>query len=838
MANSSSRTMENQLLRSQIEALKQLVEVYEKCVLEKTDELYEEIATRKHAEAELRKLSLAVEQSPASIVITDKEGTIEYVNPKFTCITGYTREEAIGRNARILQRDETDPATYQELWDHITSGRVWEGEFQNKKKNGEFFWEKAKIAPITDTAGDITHFMSIKEDITDRKRNDELRKAKEVAEESNRSKSEFLANMSHEIRTPMNGVIGMAELLMDTELSKEQRGYTEALKLSADSLLEIINDILDFSKIEAKKLDLESIGFNLRDSIGDILHALALRASEKDLELAYHVTVDVPDAVVGDPGRLRQIIVNLVGNAIKFTERGEIVLSATREEEKEEEVLLHFAVADTGIGITPEKQKRIFEAFSQADTSTTRRYGGTGLGLTISARLTEMMGGRIWVESEEGKGSTFHFTVRLGLRTFPATRRIPEKLANLDGLRVLVVDDNETNRYILTEMLKNWRMRPAAADSGHTAIEMMAKAKQTGEPFPLLILDANMPGMDGFQLTEEIKKGRDFDGVTMMMLTSSGLRGDSTRCRELGISAYMIKPVKQSTLLDSIMSVLGKTEPEGLGSQPLVTRHMLRESHHALRILLAEDNAVNQKIVVSMLKKQGHIVVVAQNGKEAVAACEGQDEHPFDLIVMDVQMPEIDGLAATSLIREKEKVSGGHIPIIALTAHAMKGDREKCLDAGMDGYVSKPVKSAELLSAIEQVTTRKTSIERVETDKEKVLNKKRRVLNKDEAMVCADGDMELFKEIVAIFLKECPQSISEIRDAITAGNATMLNRSSHRLKGSINNFGAHPAGQIALQLEVMGKSGDLNGAEEAFSALVEEMESVKLALEDLVGGGP
>ncbi|MCO6455988.1 MAG: response regulator [Pirellulaceae bacterium] len=842
--------------------------------------IFWDVTPRMQAEAELRESDIRkraiFDAAMDCIIFTDQDGQIVELNRAAEHTFGFRRREVIGKNLAELfgspegrQRHQDNLARYSgagELGSLI--GRRIETTLL-RRGNEPFLAEMAtQPIPLRGSAG----FAVFLRDITERKQAERaLKEAKEAAEAANRAKGLFLANMSHEIRTPMNAVIGMTDLLQQTPLSRQQYEYLTIVQESADSLLTVINDILDFSKIEAGKLDLEEVTFNLHDKVGDCLRPLALRADHKNLELAYHIHPDTPNCIVGDPSRLRQILVNLVGNAVKFTHHGEVVVLVEPQRWYRDRILLHFQVRDTGIGVPREKQSAIFSAFEQADNSTTREYGGTGLGLAIASRLVQLMGGRIWLESEKGRGSTFHFTARFQV----AERQVgpPTELAELGRMRVLILDDNASCRDFLVQMLEHWGLLPQAVGSLAHAQAALREAQASEQPFQLVICDAKLPGEAGFALSDACRRS-DRQPVPMVMLLSSGNPADVRECEQRGLNWYVLKPVKPNELLVAMVrAVRGEPIPQSginlAGPRPA--------GHRRLRILLADDSDMNRRLAVALLEHRGHDAHVVVNGREAVEAFQRE---PFDLVLMDVQMPEMDGLEAAERIRQYEHRTGGHTPIVAMTAHAMKGDRQRCLDAGMDDYISKPIRAAKLYQSIERVTAQPpskppatpalaahTGVEAgasddvladddlmaadasagdvlADEDDAHVLDEAdhggiharqpRDEVNREQIAALVEGDEQLLVMFVETFLEECPRLLQEGREALASDNARQMQRVAHTLKSSLGYFGAAATAGVALQLEQQTRAGGMTQARMLLARIEEGAQRLMQQLRELL----
>jgi PAS domain S-box-containing protein len=799
-------------------------------------------------------LNALIRHSPVAIVSLDVEGRIVLCNPAFEHLFLYSEKELLGRKVdQVIASGRMAEEAY-ELTDRVNQAETVHITTQRQRRDGTLVDVELLAVPLR-IDGKTVGIYALYLDVTERKRAeeklkryaaeleaardvqekntreltqafDELGIAKVQAEAASQAKSEFLANMSHEIRTPLNGILGMSELLLDTPLSAEQSEYLTMLKSSTDALLTLVNDILDFSKVEARRITLDAIEFKLPESLGDTLKSLAFRASHKGLELACSLPPLVPEYLIGDPGRLRQIILNLAGNAIKFTEKGEVVVQVEVDSQSDDHVTLHFMVRDTGIGIPPEKQQIIFGAFEQADASSTRRYGGTGLGLAITSHLVKLMGGRIWVESSCGQGSTFHFTGRFGLGRSPGVAHWAE-FARLRNLPALVVDDNSTNRHILVEVLRRWKMIPTEADGGQRALDLLEQSKRARNPYALILLDMQMPDVDGFAVAECVKRDPELAGAVILMLTSGGRPGDADCCRQLGIAAYLMKPVKQSELLAAILLAFGG--PSGVPSHPLVTRHSLREERGMLRILLAEDNPVNQTLVMRLLEKRGHMVEVVANGREVLEALERASTSRFDLILMDMLMPEMNGEECVARIRAKENGSGLRIPIIALTAHAMKGDRERFLALGVDSYLPKPIRAQQLLETIEGLHP----VPSASGPSQPPDNHRENVLDRQQVLARFEGDKKLLGNLISAFFNDCPKLVAAVRDAAVRKDGMEFQRVTQVLKNNLALFSAGAACEAADLAELAGRAPSLEHAGEALAHLEEELERLRPALANL-----
>jgi len=810
--------------------------------------------TEKALKESKERLRTVMETIADPLVVYDDQGKVTYLNPAFTRVFGWSFNELLGQRIDFVP-DEEIPETQKAIARIFQGDGLYGFETRRRTKNGTTIAVRIGAALLLDPQGKPNGSVVNFQDITQEKQaqdelnkmNQELQKAIEQAtlmahdaEAANNAKSDFLANMSHEIRTPLNGVLGMTGLLLDTDLNEDQRHYARTVLNSGEGLLGVINDILDFSKIEAGKLEMETIDFDLRYMLDDFASIMLVHMKEKELEFLCAASPEVPVLLQGDPGRLRQILANLVGNAAKFTKKGEISVRVYMEKETQTDVRLLFSVKDTGIGISPEKHDLLFQSFSQADTSTTRKFGGTGLGLTISKKLCEMMGGKIGVNSEEGKGSEFWFTALFKKQVELPDPVIPVEKVDMKGLRVLIVDDNKTNREILLGQLGSWGCIVEEAAIGPEALRILYDERIKKDSFQLAILDMQMPVMDGLSLGKIIKSDDKLKSIHLVMMTSMGQAGDAKVFEEVGFAAYLVKPVGYSDLFDCLARIISDgSKPQKKGA--IITRHTVREHREkSVRILLAEDNITNQQVVTGLLKKFGFVnVKIAINGTKVVKAFE---EDSYALVLMDIQMPEMDGFEATRQIRKIESVSDRkRIPIIAMTAHAMKEDRDKCLSAGMDDYVSKPIDPKKLLEALERGLLKEKNVAApLAREHDKTLNQRsiaqndQMVFDKDAFMDRLTGDAELAAIVISGFLEDIPKQMESLKGFIHQKNTEDAGKQGHQIKGAAGNVGADSLRQIAYKIEIAGKAGDLDTLISLAPQLVEAFSQVKAAMKEMI----
>ena len=782
------------------------------------------INQRKAAEEALRgseeRYRRIVETTPDGYYEVDINGNYSYFNDSMCDLLGYSRVEMTGMNHRAYLDDENT----QKLLNGInqvyrTRESVKALDFTFKRRDGSRRYAESSITLITDSRGEPTGFGGFLRDVTERRQSQALAQAKMAAETANREKSRFLANMSHEIRTPLNSIIGLIELMLETDLRPDQREDLDVVISSAYALLSLINNLLDFSKIEADKFELENSPLDLRDFMKDTLRMMGMRTQTKGLELAYRVTADVPDRLVGDPGRLRQILLNLIENAVKFTEEGEVVVNVATNQYTDNKADLCFSVEDTGIGIRRDKQKDIFSAFKQVDAKTTNRYGGTGLGLAVSSQLVKLMGGELTVSSEPGQGSRFEFAV--AFKRLPEEQVKPDETAadDLHGTRILVVDDNATNRRLAKEMLDSWRLEAQFASNSEEARQILS-GDSTAD---LVMIDSDMPGSDGFSLARWIKDQQIKDLRVVMMLTFPHLKRKA-EFEELSVKGSVIKPFNPPELHNLLLVALDKKKADRARPQKKPEAKS-KAARRSLKILVAEDTPFNQTFILRLLEKSGFRPILVENGRQAVKAF---NPDTIDVILMDVQMPEMDGFEATREIRKLEARSGshGHIPIIAMTAYATEGDRERCLEAGMDDYVSKPISAAKLFQAIDNLLPPEESGPSGDGLKPDSLNSK-------GLIKAFENDHHLFEELVEIFVNDYPQMLNTLRKSLESTDAETLSRTAHSLKGMLRNFQADAVADKAFELEKIGKQGELDGADQIIESLTGQLDDVARKLKQL-----